>query len=53
MYALVTKDTSAKEVARLRGLGFRIVDAKYRDQLKESEIYQEPKLKRKVSKKTD
>ena len=53
MYALVTKDTSAKEVARLRGLGYRIVDAKFRDQLPASEIYQEPKLKRKVSKKTD
>ena len=50
MFALVTKDTSAQEVARLRSLGFRIVDAKFRDQLKESEIYQEPKLKRKVKK---
>ena len=53
MYALVTKDTSAKEVARLRGLGYRIVDAKFRDQLPASESYQEPKLKRKETKKQD
>ena len=47
MFALVDKNTSAQEVARLRSLGYRIVDAKFRDQLKESEIYQEPKIKRK------